>query len=149
MWIISNILITISFVQLSQKNPTTNNQTYKMVEETSLYNTNSTDASDSRVPTKNSKFNNGTSVPSTKQKNRKWGTLRNKNYNLTPTALSFKGANVDLCGKVFVKSPLQAAKYNKAYNDLLNYIGSTYDHRVYTAFGYTDRSKRVNLLNKL
>ena len=107
-----------------------------------------TDASDSPVPTKNSKFNNRTSAPSANQKNNKWGTSRNKNSNMNPSALSFKGLNVDLRGKVFVKGPLQAANYDEAYKALLSYIGSKYDHRVYKAFEYKDRAKGSNLLTK-
>ena len=84
-----------------------------MAEGTSSCNANDTNASDSRVHTKNSNFNNKTSSPSTKQKNNKWGASRNKNSNMNPGALSFKGVNVDLRGNVFVKGPLQQAAMTK------------------------------------
>ena len=76
-------------------------------------------------------------------KSNKWGK-RTANTNTS----TFQGANVDLTGKVFVKGPLQAAKYDEAYKAILTYIGSKYDHRVYKAFEYKDKSKGLNLLTK-
>ena len=55
---------------------------------------------------------------------------------------------MNLRGKVFVKGLLQVAKYDEAYNALLNYIGSTYYYRVYNAFEYKDRAKGDNLITK-
>ena len=76
-------------------------------------------------------------------KSNKWGK-RTPSSNTS----TFQGANVDLAGKVFVKGPLQAAKYDEAYKAILTYIGSNYDHRVYKAFEYKDKSKGLNLLTK-
>jgi len=76
-------------------------------------------------------------------KSNKWGE-RTPSSNIS----TFQGANVDLNGKVFVKGPLQAAKYDETYKAILTYIRSNYDHRVYKAFEYKDKSKGLNLLAK-
>ena len=46
----------------------------------------------------------------------------------------FKGANDELKGKVFVKGPNQAAKYDEAYKALIIYFGLKYDQRIYRSF---------------
>ena len=74
-------------------------------------------------------------------KSNKWGE-RTPSSNIS----TFQGANVDLNGKVFVKGPLQAAKYDEAYKAILTYIGSNYDHRVYKAFDYKDKNKGLNII---
>lgn len=90
-----------------------------------------------------------TSSVSSKPKG-KWSIPCNKiqSCNYVPTALSFKGAHVDLYGKLFIKGPLHAAKYDKAYKTILAYIGSNYDHYVYTAFKYKDTANGLGLLTK-
>ena len=50
----------------------------------------------------------------------------------------FKGSNVGLKGKVFVKESTQVSKYDETYKALIIYFGQKYDHRVYTAFGHRD-----------
>ena len=77
-------------------------------------------------------------------KSNKW-RKRTPSFNIS----TFQGANVDLNGKVFIKGPLQAAKYDEAYKAIFTYIGSKYDHRVYKAFEYKYKSKGYNLLTKL
>ena len=92
----------------------------------------------------------GTGSTSSKhQRNQKWGPQRKSNGNPAQmNHITFKGANADLKGKVFVKGALQAAKYDEAYKAILNHIGAKFDHRVYKAFEYKDRTKGINLLIK-
>ena len=64
----------------------------------------------------------GTLSVATKQKKYKRGNPCNKNTKIAPVASLFKGANLELRDKVFIKGPLQAAKYDEAYKSILTYI---------------------------
>ena len=75
----------------------------------------------------------GTGSTSHKQWNKKWG-VPCKNKNLNTNIVTFKEGNTDLKGKVFIKGPLQAAKYDEAYKAILTYIRLNYDNKVYNAF---------------
>lgn len=83
-----------------------------------------------------------------KKKIKKWEIPRKPTANPSHRVITFKGTHSDLIGKVFIKGPLQAAKYDEAYKAILNHIGMKYDHRVYKAFEYKDKSKGTNLLTK-
>lgn len=82
------------------------------------------------------------------QKNKKWGNPCNKNTKTAHLASSFKDAHAELRRKLFIKGPLQASKYNKAYKAILTYLESKYNHRVYTAFKYKDKNKVTHLFKK-
>ena len=87
--------------------------------------------------TKSTSNTTRTSSMSSNQKNNKWGNSRNrKNSIISHSVTSFKAANVDIHGKVFIKVPIQTSKYDEAYKTIVNYIGSRYDHYVYTSVVY-------------
>ena len=82
-----------------------------------------------------------------KKKRNKWDTPH-KLGNPPHRVNSFKGVHSELSGKVFIKGPLQAAKYDEAHKAILNFIGMKYDPRVYKLFEYKDRTKGTNLIVK-
>ena len=82
----------------------------------------------------------GTGSVVTKKKGNKWDTPRNLG-NPPHRVNSFKGDHSELSGKVFLKEPLQAAKYDEAHKVILNCTGIKYDHRMYKAFEYKNRTK--------
>ena len=61
---------------------------------------------------------------------------------------TFKDSHPELRGKIFTKVALQAARYNDAYNAILIYVGTKFDHRVFKALEYKDKSKGLNLFSK-
>ena len=61
---------------------------------------------------------------------------------------SFKGANDDLRGKVFVKGATQASKYDETYKALIIYFGLKYDQRIYRAFEHKDADVGRNTIVK-
>ena len=67
---------------------------------------------------------------------KKWNNHRS--IPLSVATDTFKGANAELRGKVFVKGASKAAKYDEAYKALVIYFGTKYDHRVYRAFENRD-----------
>ena len=106
-----------------------------------------TDETRSQKTTKTSSTSGTGSIVGRKKRN-KWESPRKPTANPSHRVITFKGAHTDLHGKVFIKGPLQAAKYDEAYKAILNHIGMKYDHRVYKAFEYKDVSKGTNLLTK-
>ena len=89
-----------------------------------------------------------TSSTNSKYKGNKWRTARKNNANLHTNTVTFKSANQDLKGNVFIKGLLKIAKYDKAYNAILIHIGMDYDNRVYKAFEHNAMAKVSNLLTK-
>ena len=67
---------------------------------------------------------------------KKWGGKHGIPSNVATE--SFKGANNDLKGKVFIKGKAQASKYDEAYKALITYFGLKYDQRIYRAFEHKD-----------
>ena len=106
-----------------------------------------TDETRSQRTTRTSSMS-GTASIIGKKKRSKWESPRKSTANPSHRVITFKGAHSDLIGKVFIKGPLQAAKYDEAYKAILNHIGMKYDHRVYKWFEYKDKSKGTNLLTK-
>ena len=69
---------------------------------------------------------------------KKWNRQHGTQINMAGD--TFKGANDELKGKVFVKGPSQAAKYDEAYKALIIHFRRKYDQRVYRAFEHKDTS---------
>ena len=55
---------------------------------------------------------------------------------------------MNLRGKLFIKGSLPAVKYDKAYKDILTYVGSKYNHHVYKSFEYQGKTKGSSILKK-
>jgi len=84
------------------------------------------------------------------------GSLRNRkkwnNHHGIPMNVavdSFKGANDELKGEVFMKGASQAAKYDETYKALIIYFGLKYNQRIYRAFEHKDVDVGQSTLVKL
>ena len=85
-----------------------------------------------------------TSNSNSRTKNR-WSNARGA----VPAVIdTFKGANLELKGKVFIVGPAQASKYDEAYKALLTYLGAKFDHKIHRAFEHKDATVGTNMLIK-
>ena len=89
----------------------------------------------------------GTGSESSKYNQNKWVFAR-KNKPDSSTFDNIKGSHPELRGKVFTKGALQASRYDDAYKAILIYVGTKFDHRVFKALEYKDRTKCLSLLSK-
>ena len=64
------------------------------------------------------------------------------------TVESFKGAHPDLKGKVFIKGPTQASRYDETYKSYLTFVGTKFGQRVKRAFVEKDKDAGLKTLNK-
>ena len=107
----------------------------------------STSTGNDTKPTPATKPSGQTLATQTQQSHRdrnRWGSGVTQISSSEP----FKGYLPELKGKVFVKGPSQAARYDEAYKALLTYFSDKFDHRIHRAFEQKDKDVGLKMLTK-